>query len=780
MKLTIEEKARLLSGVGSWHTYDANGKLPSIMMSDGPHGLRKQEMEEYADINKSAIATCFPTASAVSSSWNMNMVELMAEAIASEALKEKISIVLGCGTNIKRSPLCGRNFEYFSEDPYLSGKCAASYIKAMESKGIGTSLKHFAMNNQESQRQTSNSSVDKRAMHEIYLKPFEMAIKEGKPATIMGSYNRINGEYACANKWLLNDILRKKWGYEGLVISDWGATMDVVKCINAGLDIEMPDSYGYHTKQIIEAVNSGEISQRRLDESVERIETLVNKYKPKEKTNIVDYDEQNEIACHIETESAVLLKHSGDFPISKNEKILILGNMAKEMRFQGGGSSHITTIKTKSAYDCLFENGYNVEFSEEIPDDLERFDKIIYFCGLTDKLESEGYDRVDLNMPEEMVNTINKLVKKASNVSLVTFGGSAFIIPQLDKLKDVLHMHLGGQAVGQACYRLLSGIVNPSGKLTETYPLKIEDTPCFGNWGGKTNNAIYAESIFVGYRYYETFDIPVQFEFGYGLSYTSFEYENLSVSYVSENEKILHIEYDIVNTGNVAGAEVSQVYIINTSGQIMRPKIELRSFSKQYLKPGQRVKVKHDLKESDFCIFDVVSDDFVMIYDEYEIAVGSSCRDIRLSKKIDLSEQKGRNNNYSGKYTIRKEEAEYWQSIKSSQGHFSREEFEKYYGDKIKDFDTKEIDEDYTVLDSLQDVCKASFIGRVILKVATIAIGIVIKAPQDDPAYLMIYNGMREAPLDSLISVSNGIIKPGFIRFLVKRANKTKNRTVAR
>lgn len=437
-QLTIDEKIRLLGGVGDWHTYDCNGKIPSIMMTDGPHGIRKLEQEKVGDIETSKPATCFPTASAIACSWNPAIVKKMGEAIAKEAKKEQISIVLGCGINIKRSPLCGRNFEYFSEDPYLTGKLATGYIEGVQSLGIGTSLKHYAVNSQETRRMTSNSQIDERTLREIYLSAFEEVVKKAKPTSVMASYNRINGEFGARNKYLLTDVLRKEWKYQGGVVSDWGAANDIVSCMKNGLTLEMPDPKGFHTDVLKEAYKDGRITGQELDNWTKNVlQNFVSLHKNIEENYEVDMEEQNQVARKLENESAVLLKNNSVLPIGKEKKVIIIGELARQMRFQGGGSSHIQPTKMTNAIEAIRENGYQVTYiqgyqnekeelgEKQLQDTIEKLKQeyrkkdcvILYFIGLTESYEGEGYDRKNLKIPQnqeellaEIAETVGKII----------------------------------------------------------------------------------------------------------------------------------------------------------------------------------------------------------------------------------------------------------------------------------------------------------------------------------------------------------------------------------
>ena len=805
--LTFEERVLLVTGKGSWHTKDFNGKLPYVTMSDGPHGLRKQDEEEYADLNKSNPATCFPTGSALASGWDPDNVAAVAKAIAEEARAERVSVVLGPAINIKRSPLCGRNFEYLSEDPYLAGTLATSYVKAMQAEGVGTSVKHFACNSQETMRQTSDSFVDERALHEIYLRAFELCVKEAQPATIMASYNRINGTYACANKELLTDLLRGKWHYEGAVISDWGAAIDLPQCLKAGMDLEMPDSNGYHSKKVMNALDRrhrspstaadgerGTMTLTELNRAVLNVLRLALAYPTPKEGVPCDLKAHHALARRVAAESAVLLKHTGAFPLSKEERVLLVGPMAEVLRFQGGGSSHITTLPCQNVIEALKAAGCNIDYrrslhpvsgkkrsakNQEALRPIAEYDKILYFGGLTDEIEGEGYDRQSLDFPEDQLAEIRELTAQHKHVSVVTFGGAPMLLPFYEEVEDILHMHLGGQAVGEACADLLTGAVNPCGKLAETWPASLSSVPCSPYYGRRSDNVPYVESIFVGYRYYESFRVPVLFPFGYGLSYTTFAYDEPEV--ILEDNGRVKVRYVVTNTGSVAGAEISQVYIGNPSeyhndtldrstvlGRV-RPRLELRGFSKDYLKPGESKKIEVTLDDHAFMVYDAGRGDFVTVEGTYTIAIGGSARDIRLRQAVDIAgaplerfdAEDALSLSHDGK-TVNL--TEYGPS-------FNTKTFARIYGRPLADHDRKRRGE-FTIYDSMESVCRHSLFGRIFLGAVTALLPLILHGNRNDPATKLVLAALREAPLDGLIGVSGGMVKPNLSESLVLHANK--------
>lgn len=772
--LTIEEKIKLLNGKGSWFTYDCNGKIPSIMMIDGPHGLRKQMVESLADMNNSKIATCFPTASAISSSWDTEIASKLANAIADEALKEKVSIVLGCGINIKRNPLCGRNFEYFSEDPYLTGKLATAYISTMEEKGIATSLKHFAVNNQERKRQTQNSIVDERALREIYLSAFEMVVKNAKPKTIMASYNRLNGEYACENKRLINDILKEEWGYKGLVISDWGAVTDVVKCIKAGLDIEMPSSNGFQSEKLLLAYKTGELTIEEIDRSVEKIISFVILQNSKILDKEVDYKKHHIIAKNIATECAVLLKNENEFlPLSKEQSVLVVGEMATEMRFQGGGSSHITTVKTKNALEGLQDFSSNIQFAIGYSDDktdskmiseavemAKDVDVVLFFGGLSEKFEGEGYDRKNLRIPPCHIELLEKIHAVNKNIAFISFGGSPIEMLFLGKVKSVLHMYLGGQGVGEATASLVYGETCPSGKLAETFPRSIDDVPSTATFSKETNNVEYRESIFVGYRYFDSYNVPTLFDFGFGLSYTSFEYSNLELSDKRFEDGELKISITIKNIGKVKGKEIVEVYVKNPSSNFMRANRELIAFKKVELNVGESKVVEMMLSKRNFSIYHVDSKKFVVPSGIYEIQVGSSLNDIRQKSEVEVVGVEIQDN----QKTLL---SEYFKNTLK----YSQSQFAILTGSVQRDFNKIKKGQ-YTAYNTMEELSRTSLLGKIVLKSMKKSLYSMNKGKKkDSPELMMMVSGVTEGPLISVMNNSEGAITVNIVDGIVLWAN---------
>ena len=629
--------------------------IASLFLCDGPHGLRIQRGEgDNLGVKKSDPATCFPTASAIGSSWDIDLIHTVGKAISDEALAAKVDIILGPGINIKRSPLCGRNFEYYSEDPYLTGRLGIAMVDGIQSNGVGTSLKHFALNNQENERMTISSNVDVRTMREIYFQAFEMVIKAAKPYTVMNSYNRINGEYASDSKFLLTEVLRTEWGFDGFVVTDWGALNNKIDSIKAGCDLEMPTSNGINDKKIVEAVENGQMAIKYLDTAVENILRIIDKCVKARKDNAsYDIEEHNALARRAAAESLILLKNnSKTLPMEKDEKIAVIGEFAKVTRYQGGGSSHVTAHKVLNAYDEIvkistsdvkYSQGYHIESDEsdeilltQAVEVAKNADKIILFIGLPDSYESEGFDREHIHCPANQLEVLDELSKVHDNIIVVMYNGSVVEMDSWrDKTAAIVECWLGGQAVGGAIVDVLYGIVNPSGRLTETIPLKLEDNPSYLSFKPFNNNVNYTEGIYVGYRYYESVNRDVAYAFGYGMSYTTFDYKNIKVC---QNDREDDIEYivsmEISNTGECFGKEVIQLYIGKAEGSVTVPKVQLRAFKKVALEAGETKTIKFKLNKRDFSYFDVKRNDFAVESNDYYIKIGRSCNDIKLEECV--------------------------------------------------------------------------------------------------------------------------------------------------
>lgn len=685
-KMSLKDKISLCSGATFWDTEDMpQYEINRITVSDGPHGLRKQDQaSDHLGINESISSTCFPTASLTASSWDKELLFKMGEAIADEALELGSDVVLGPGINIKRNPLCGRNFEYFSEDPYLAGKMGAAWIKGVQSKGIGTSVKHFAANNQENERLLSNSVMDERTLREIYLRPFEIAIKEAKPKTVMTAYNQINGTYMSDNEYILRHILRDEWGFDGVIMTDWGGLNDRIQAFKAGLQLEMPTSGKLFDQMVIEAVENGELDEAYINESVDKMVTLIREQVANRKENYVfDREVHHQLARKIAAESSVLLKNENHIlPLNKGAQIALIGTMAQDIRYQGAGSSHINPTKLSSIVDGFelekvsyqYYPGYeangdeNAIYLEAAIAGAKKSEVAIVVIGLPSILESEGYDRTSLNIPMSHINLVKEIAKVNENVVVVLLGGAPVAIDFDNRVKAILNMYLGGQAVGEACTDLLFGNVNPSGKLAETYVENYEDVPCAHTYGICPRQVEYSEGIYVGYRYYEKANQAVKYPFGFGLSYTSFEYGHLNVLKDGEN---FIVTCDIKNTGEVDGAEIVQLYISDKTNTIYRPLKELKGYEKVFLKVGEAKQVTFELSKESFAYYDVKQSKWNVPAGRYEILIGASSQQILLSEIIEVESE----------HTVSTMEVPAWY-IKPS-GHPSKTDLEQLMGMQI-------------------------------------------------------------------------------------------------
>ena len=655
-EMTLEEKAGICSGADFWHTKAVERlQIPDMMMSDGPHGLRKQDLEgDHLGVNDSIKAVCFPAGCAMASSFDRELLHRVGETLGKECQAENVGVILGPAVNIKRSPLCGRNFEYYSEDPYAASEIATAHIEGVQSQNVGTSIKHFCLNNQETRRMSISAEVDERTMHEIYLSAFEGAVKNAKPWTVMCSYNRINGVFGSENQETLTDILRKRWGYEGFVVSDWSAVNDRVPGLKAGLDLEMPSSFGENDALIVEAVKKGELDEAVVDQAVERILNIVYRAQEGRKENAVfDRDADHELAREIAGETLVLLKNEDHIlPLSKEQKLAVIGKYAKKPRFQGGGSSHINCHKVTAFLDCL-EEGMDYVYAQGYDDDRDEINEqmiaeaveaakdaavAVIFAGLPDNFESEGYDRKHMRMPDCQNELIRRVTEVQKNVIVILHNGSPVEMPWISEVKGVIEAYLGGQAVGGAEYDVLFGRINPSGKLSETFPLKLSDNPSYLNFPGGQDTVEYKEGIFVGYRYYDFKEMDVLFPFGYGLSYTDFAYSNLKLDKETmKDSDTLTVSVDVTNTGKMAGKEVVEVYVRDLESSAVRPVRELKEFTKVALEPGETKTVTFALSKRSFAYYEPKVHDFYVEPGDFLVEIGRSSRDIVLSEKVTVT-----------------------------------------------------------------------------------------------------------------------------------------------
>ncbi len=642
-KLTHRQKADLLSGRDFWSTVSVEELgLPSAYLSDGPHGLRKQAAKsDHLGLNQSIPATCFPTAATMANSWDVELGEKLGATLGNEALAQHVNVILGPGLNIKRNARCGRNFEYFSEDPYLAGKMAAAYCRGIQSNGVSACVKHFAANNQEFRRMASDSVVDERTLREIYLTGFEIAVKEGKTQMLMTSYNKVNGEYANENKHLLCDILRKEWGYDGVVGSDWAGCNNRVLGVECGSDLEMP-SCKYGNDEVFQALENGTLNEKFVDECLDRLVDFVlrtDKVVAEEKP--FDVEAHHKVALKCAEESIVLLKNDGVLPLKGDENLLVVGNFANNPRFQGAGSSIVNPTKTDNFIQCLQQSGLKYCYT----DGFHRYgknkpswakkavkmaanaDKIIFFAGLDEVTEAEGLDRKDLKLPKVQMQLLQQLLQLNKPVIVVLSCGSAVELEQINNAHAIVHGYLGGQAGAQAMLNVLTGAVNPSGKLAESLPYRYEDSSSAPYFPGMYNTVEYREALFVGYRYYDTANVAVNFPFGYGLSYTTFGYSDLTVT-----EK--GVEFTLKNTGSIGGAEIAQLYIGKQNSSIPRAKKELKGFAKVYLDVGKSKRVFIPFDDKSFRYFNVATNKWETEGGEYQIYVGASVADIKLQSTL--------------------------------------------------------------------------------------------------------------------------------------------------
>lgn len=652
-KMTLEEKAALLSGKGEWQTWNLDRLgIPSVYCSDGPHGIRKQAgTGDHLGLNPSLPATCFPTAATVANSWNPKLGEEIGKVLGEEAAVQGVDVVLGPGLNIKRSPLCGRNFEYFSEDPYLAGKMAAGYIRGIQSQGVYSCPKHFAVNSQELRRMAMNAVVDERTLREIYLTGFEIAIKEGGAKAIMTSYNQVNGTYANENTHLLKDILRDDWGFDGIVITDWGGSNDHIKGVQAGSDLEMPNPGLDSARQLVTAVKEGRIAEESIDICVDRMLNAIltlseNKKKRQEEgLNSFDKEKHHELARRAAAESAVLLKNSDEIlPLKTGTRVAVIGDFAFEPRYQGAGSSVVNAIRIDKFYDVVEGSGLvpvgivkGYQRTGEIDEVMEKeavdlaamADVVIYCFGLDELSESEGVDRTHMRIPQNQIHLLEALAKVNKNIVGILSAGSAIEMSWHHCLKGIIHGYLYGQAGAGAMLDLLTGKVNPSGRLNETYPVRYEDTPAFRYFPSMERNSEYRESIYVGYRYYDTAKVRVLYPFGYGLSYTKFQYDKLKADAKG-------IELQVTNTGNTDGSEVVQLYVGMKESKVFRPEKELKGFSKVFLKAGECKKVRIDFDDKTFRYWNIRTNKWETEDGTYRLMVGANCEDIRLEEEIQM------------------------------------------------------------------------------------------------------------------------------------------------
>ena len=657
-QMTLEEKAAICDGADFWHLKGMEKYgFPSIMVCDGPHGLRKKDYSKTGDsLSNSVPAISYPTAATTASSWDPELLFEMGVALGKKCLKEEVGVLLGPGINMKRSPLCGRNFEYFAEDPVLAGELSAGFINGVQSMGVGTSLKHFCANSQETRRMTCDSVVDERALREIYLTAFEIAVKKAKPWTVMNSYNKINGFHGSENKHTQLEILRGEWGFDGVVVSDWGAVNDRVLGLKNGNDLEMPSSSGSGAKKIVEAVKNGTLDEAVLNERALNMLNLIKKCVDGSKKNYAynDADDQP-FARKVAANSMVLLKNNGILPLKKGGRVAVIGELARTPRYQGAGSSHINPTQLDNALDELKKVGYDVEFAQgyelkqkkaknndaliaQAVELAKRCETAIIFIGLTDDYEAEGFDRTHMNLPDAHDKLVAEILKVNKNAIIVLAGGSPVEMPWNDGVAAILNSYLGGQAGAGAVADIISGAVNPSGKLPETYPVFYADTPAKNNFPGNPASVEYRESVYIGYRYYEKAKKAVRYPFGFGLSYTTFEYSDIRVSSKSiKDTDTLTVTVKVKNTGAVPGYEIVQLYVADKESTIYRPEKELKGFKKIWLNPDEEKEIAFELSKRAFAFYNVNISDWCVESGDFDILVGASSADIRLSATVNVT-----------------------------------------------------------------------------------------------------------------------------------------------
>lgn len=672
-QMTLEEKASMCSGADHWRTKSIERLgIPSIMMADGPHGLRLQAQGgDHLGMTKSKPSTCYPTIATLACSWDRDLARKVGAALGNECQSEGISILLAPGVNLKRTPLCGRNFEYFSEDPYLTSQLATPYIHGVQSQGVGTSLKHFAANNQEYKRYLVDSVIDERTLRELYLSSFEEAVRQSQPWTVMCAYNRLNGTYCSEHHSLLTDILKNEWGHEGFVVSDWGAVNERAIGLAAGLELEMPPGSYEGDKTIVQAVRNGSLAESVLDKAVERLLNMIFKAVSNRKTgNTFDMDAHHMLAREVARESMVLLKNENQIlPLKKEGTLAVIGAFAESPRFQGGGSSHVVPTRVDNALseikkiagpnlNVLYAEGYKLDSSEgryvknpfksvsDNPDDdlinyakevAAKSETAIIFAGLPESYETEGTDRKHLEIPDGQRKLITAVSEVQKNVVVVLFNGAPIEMPWLDQVQGVLEGYLGGQASGGAVADLLFGEANPCGKLAETFPAKLKDTPCYLNVTGDERKVHYSEGLFIGYRHYDAKEIEPLFPFGFGLSYTQFEYTGISTDKKKMSDReTLTVRVTVKNIGGMAGKEIVQLYVRDVKSSVIRPQKELKGFEKVYLQPGEEKTITFELSKRAFSYYNVDIKDWCVEGGEYEILAGKSSREIVLKETVDL------------------------------------------------------------------------------------------------------------------------------------------------
>ncbi|MBO5224256.1 MAG: glycoside hydrolase family 3 C-terminal domain-containing protein [Clostridia bacterium] len=716
-ELNINEKIDLVSGTDYMYTNSIDGKVEKVSMSDGPCGVRKQTEEREVGIYESAPATAFPTPGTVANSWSRINLSRMGGAIGDECRGLGVNLLLGPGLNVKRNPLCGRNFEYFSEDPYLAGECGLNYSCGVQSKNVGVTLKHFALNNSENYRSVSNSICDERTMREIYLKPFEKIIKNAKPHAVMCAYNKVNGIHCSENEQLINGILRDEWGFDGVVMTDWGAMHDRVKSLKAGVDLEMPGESKICKRQVALAIKNGSLSEATLDKSAQRVIELSRKYEDSAEQKI-DFDAHHELAGVLAQESAVLMKNDGTLPLKGDEKLCVVGELFSKMRYQGAGSSFINATRITTVENAFDANNIKYEYARgyelssdkintaliaEAVEKAEKADVILLFAGLSEEMEYEGCDRESMKLSDAQLALIDKIIALNKKVVCVLFGGSVVELPFADKTNAILNMFLPGQNGGTATFNLLFGKANPCGRLAQSWMEKYEDVPFYDEYSN-SDVEVYKEGLFVGYRYYVTAGVKPAFPFGYGLSYTTFDYENRAQLRINGNR--INVSCNIVNSGSVKGKETVQLYVSKNSSDVVRPKRELKGFRQVNLNPGENRRVEISLNKDDLAVYGVKRKKWVVESGKYTFEICSSSQDVKASISIEIEGEKI--------------EKEYEDEIFSV---YSKADLEKVTDEFYENLSGRKIERknktDKLTLDSRFVEFKSTFFGRIIYKAVT-------------------------------------------------------------
>lgn len=781
-KLTLEEKVSLMSGFDFWTTRPIERLgIPSVKMTDGPHGLREEiEKAGIANVMKDSVpATCFPPAVTTAASWDKSIARDIAKAIGEEAIACGISTVLGPGTNIKRSPLCGRNFEYFSEDPYLAGELSSAYVDGIQSTKVGCSLKHFCANNQEYNRMAIDTIVDERTLREIYLPAFETTVKRCQPSQVMCSYNRLNGVFLSDNKRMLNDVLRNEWGFKGMVVSDWGAVNNRVEGVKAGMDLEMPGNRQMNDRHIIRAYNEGRITMEEIDSVVTHILEYVDRSeKAKQAGYKCDYAAHHALARKAAAQGAVLLKNENDvLPFGKKDKITVIGKLAEKPRYQGGGSSQIHCINLVSILDALkAENiayeyadgyslkgdGYDAKLLKEAVELAKGKDKVVVVIGLTDEYESEGFDRTNMDLPVGHNKLIDEIAKVNDKIAVILVCGSPVTLPWSKRVSAILNTYLGGEATGEATVDVLFGDVNPSGKLAETFPKRLSDNIVSAYFPMGTRNVQYRESVYVGYRYFDSARKSVRYPFGFGLSYTTFEYSNLALSAKKiKDTDTLKVTFDITNTGKTAGAETAQVYVSDIESTIFRPEKELKGFEKVYLNAGETKTVEIELSKRAFAFYNVGVSDWTVESGDFDILVGSSSQDIKLCERVTVSAPEV-------KIPAKASECNVYYHI-SEVDAIPSEQFTALYGAPIQE-NTPLKRGEFNINSNLEEISTVP-LGRFIRFLITSGARALTKGSTNKT---MAVNGVLTTPLRSFSNFTGGAVSQMSVDGLVDMLNKTK------